>query len=236
MEGQGGAKGFWRRGLRSHGARSRPPQQAAPSTSKNLTIPSSRHHTHKVESQAPVAGVQTRQEGCRPSNIIVLGEEPPEQKGSSAPRRRSPHAYPCHSAGRSSEPSAAIPLHPISPADLLVKGGIKIMKAPETTRKRLLGGGGSIRAWLDGKKADKGEEDPRSQEGEWPAVCREVAVDLEKVEQGWVSEFWLAWRSGMERSCMVPWTKSGIRGTKRGERGQRSGQGPEVFSRIKRAG
>lgn len=109
------------------------------------------------------------------------------------------------------------------------------MKAPETTRKRLPGGGGSIRAWLEGKKVDKGRRGRWSQEGEWPAVCREVAVDPGKVEQGWVSEFWLAWRSGMERNYMVPWTKSGIRGTKRGERGQRSGQGPEVFSRSKRA-
>lgn len=89
-----------------------------------------------------------------------------------------------------------------------------------------------------GRKWIKGEEDRWSQEGEWPAVCREVAVDLGKVEQGWVSEFWLPWRSGMERSCMVPCTKSGIRGTKRGERGQRQRrrQGPEVFSRSKSAG
>lgn len=40
----------------------------------------------------------------------------------------------------------------------------------------------------------------------------------------------------MEGSCMVPWTKSGIRGTKRGERGQRSGQGPEVFSESRGLG
>lgn len=106
------------------------------------------------------------------------------------------------------------------------------MKAPETTRKRLPGGGGSIRAWLDGKKVDKGRREPvvpgrgvaSSVQGGGRGPREGGAGVGLRVLAG------LAVRNGKELG------PNQALEAQREEKEDRSGQGREVFSRSRRAG
>lgn len=93
----------------------------------NLTIPSSLHHTRKTirrkstRSQAPVAGVGTREEGCRPFNIMALGEEAESQTAVQHGDTKAHMLITATVPATLPNPLQVIPLHPISPTDLLGK-------------------------------------------------------------------------------------------------------------------